>query len=446
LPPVDVTPLEHNRGMKKNHGEAQHGGNASTATREDLALAVRRLADAEAARSEAVAALARVSARGEGEAAAGMPIDQHLRWSTNLRHASVSTISVIVDVAPDLPTVMAAHAEGKVNLDQMAAIAWPAARVSRELRRSLDVSLGTSDNRWWTWSPDQLEVEVTRLLEALTPAATEAEELARAQRQYLHTQSTLDGQGLKFWGQAWGIDAALMDQTLRSAAPAPVAAEADEDCVLIGHPSVRDGQRFEGLMNIFRAYGGRTDAPGPDVTIYAIVDETTDGTGSAEVLTATRGLAPRMSAAQVARLEANGARRVEVFALNGEIVAVDGRGGHAINDPEGLSEDTTRIICTVRDRTCRAPGCDRPAEHLHHLIWQTWPGSTDDPSNRAWLCTRCHHRVVHRWRWTGSVGELGRIRWKRGPTIACTRGRLDQRLRRPPAQQELDHEGQPLPF
>ncbi|MFT5222324.1 MAG: hypothetical protein ACI867_000623, partial [Glaciecola sp.] len=32
--------------MKKNHGEEQDGGDASTATREDLALAVRRLADA----------------------------------------------------------------------------------------------------------------------------------------------------------------------------------------------------------------------------------------------------------------------------------------------------------------------------------------------------------------------------------------------------------------
>ncbi|MFT5223995.1 MAG: hypothetical protein ACI867_002325, partial [Glaciecola sp.] len=274
----------------------------------------------------------------------------------------------------------------------------------------------------------------------------EAEELARAQRQYLHTQSTLDGQGLKFWGQAWGIDAALMDQTLRSAAPAPVAAEADEDGVLIGRPTVRDGQLFEGLMNIFRAYGSRADAPGPDVTIYAIVDETAEGTGTGEILTAARGLAPRMTAAQVAKLHSEGARRIEVFAVNGEIVSVDGRAGHTRNDPGGLSEDTTRIICTVRDRTCRAPGCDRPAEHLHHLIWQSMPGSTDDPSNRAWLCTRCHHRVVHKWKWAGTVGAVGRIRWKRGPTIACTRGRLDQRLKPPPIDQQLDHEGQPLPF
>ncbi|MFT5223369.1 MAG: hypothetical protein ACI867_001685 [Glaciecola sp.] len=422
------------------------GAPASVATREDLAFAVRSLADAEGLRAAAVAALARVRARGDGEAAVGMPVDQHLRWSTNLRHGSVSTISVIVDVAPELPTVMAAHADGKVNLDQMAAIAWPAARVSRELRRSLDLSLFTGGDQWWTWSPDMLEVEVTRMLEDLTPAATEAEQLERAQRQYFHTQSTLDGQGLKFWGQAWGVDAALMDQTLRSAAPAPVAAEADEDGVLIGRPTVRDGQLFAGLMNIFRAYGAGGRDKTPDVTIYAIVDETADGSGAGEILTATRGLAPRMSAAEVARLEADGARRVEVFAVNGEIVAVNGRAGHTINDPAGLSEDTNRIICTVRDRTCRAPGCDRPAEHLHHLIWQSMPGSTDDPSNRAWLCTRCHHRVVHKWKWAGTVGAVGRIRWKRGPTIACTRGRLDQRLKPPPIEQPLDHEGQPLPF
>ncbi|MFT5223419.1 MAG: hypothetical protein ACI867_001735, partial [Glaciecola sp.] len=80
--------------MKKRRGEEQDGGNASTATRQDLALAVAELAVSEAARSRAVAALARVRARGDGEAAVGMPVDQHLRWSTNLRHGSVSTISV----------------------------------------------------------------------------------------------------------------------------------------------------------------------------------------------------------------------------------------------------------------------------------------------------------------------------------------------------------------
>jgi hypothetical protein len=85
------------------------------------------------------------------------------------------------------------------------------------------------------------EVEVTRLLEDLTPAATEAEELERAQRQYLHTQSILDGQGLKFWGQTWGVDAALTDQTMRNAAPAPVAAEVDADGVPIARPTVHDG-------------------------------------------------------------------------------------------------------------------------------------------------------------------------------------------------------------
>ncbi|MFT5222989.1 MAG: hypothetical protein ACI867_001299, partial [Glaciecola sp.] len=49
-------------------------------------------------------------------------------------------------------------------------------------------------------------------------------------------------------------------------------------------------------------------------------------------------------------------------------------------------------------------------------------------------------------KWTGTVGAVGRIRWKNGPNIACTRGRLDQRLRKPPPKIELDHEGQPIPF
>lgn len=53
----------------------------------------------------------------------------------------------------------------------------------------------------------------------------------------------------------------------------------------------------------------------------------------------------------------------------------------------------------VRDRTCRWPGCDRPASHTaaHHLVH--WPkGGKTDLSNLVLLCHR-HHWMVHEGGW-----------------------------------------------
>ncbi|MGH9246634.1 MAG: DUF222 domain-containing protein [Acidimicrobiales bacterium] len=48
----------------------------------------------------------------------------------------------------------------------------------------------------------------------------------------------------------------------------------------------------------------------------------------------------------------------------------------------------------IRDRHCRFPGCDRPAEWCdgHHVIWFSRGGDTA-LSNLALVCSRHHHRL-----------------------------------------------------
>lgn len=144
--------------MSKRRDFDQQGGPGtpvSAATLADLALAESHLAEAERLRAEATAALARVRARGDGEAATGMPMTQHLRWKTRVRRETVTSIGVISDVAGELPCVIAALEAGELTLDQASAVAWPAAKVSRLMRRELDGVLVCEDG-WTGWSPERL--------------------------------------------------------------------------------------------------------------------------------------------------------------------------------------------------------------------------------------------------------------------------------------------------
>lgn len=58
-----------------------------------------------------------------------------------------------------------------------------------------------------------------------------------------------------------------------------------------------------------------------------------------------------------------------------------------------------RRALRVRDKTCRWPGCDRPASYTsgHHLVHWIKGGSTDLP-NLVLLCHR-HHWMVHEGKW-----------------------------------------------
>lgn len=281
--------------MKKTRPDEPLGTTSvSAATRADLDLAVRRLAEAETARAQAAAALVRVRARGDGEAAVGMPVEQHLRWNVRARRGLASTLGIIADVAPELPTVTDALETGRITVDQAGAIAWPAARVSRDLRRSLAMALDEWDG-WEQLDPETIELEARRLLEELQPALTEQQEADRQQAQWLHLQPTLDGQGLRGDFQAWGVHAAFIDETLNAASAAPDAGIGRSDGRLVG-PTRRAHQLFDGLLRIFRGWTSTSSkgsqGASPNVTLLAIVDERDDATGTGELLTRRAGLAP----------------------------------------------------------------------------------------------------------------------------------------------------------
>lgn len=58
-----------------------------------------------------------------------------------------------------------------------------------------------------------------------------------------------------------------------------------------------------------------------------------------------------------------------------------------------------RADVLARDVTCRAPGCDRPAERCELDHVRPWPGGPTSPANLVALCKHHHQRKTHgRWR------------------------------------------------
>ena len=138
----------------------------SAATVDDLTLIESEAATLEASRRRIVLALARVADRRDGEAAVGMPMRQHLTVVTKQARGAIAAMQTVADVIHDLPTILAAWQAGEVSFDQVKAVAYPAAKVSKARRADLDATFAA--NEFWTgWDPDAIEYEADRVLEAL---------------------------------------------------------------------------------------------------------------------------------------------------------------------------------------------------------------------------------------------------------------------------------------
>ena len=157
----------------------------SAATVDDLSLIEQDAVEFERRRRRIVLALARVADRRDGEAAVGMPMRQHLTVVTKQARGAIAAMQTVADVIHDLPTILAAWQSGNVSFDQVKAIAYPAAKVSRDRRADLDAAFAA--NEFWTgWDPDAIEYEADRVLEALDPRTLEEREAAQPDWEYLH--------------------------------------------------------------------------------------------------------------------------------------------------------------------------------------------------------------------------------------------------------------------
>jgi hypothetical protein len=77
-------------------------------------------------------------------------------------------------------------------------------------------------------------------------------------------------------------------------------------------------------------------------------------------------------------------------------------------------------VVRLRDRTCRAPVCQRSALacDLDHV--EPWPEGTTDPDHMVALCRRHHRLKTHAAGWQMTREDDGSVRWT-GPSGAEVR-------------------------
>ncbi len=399
----------------------------SKATADDLALIEAEAGTFEASRRRIVLALARVADRRDGEAAVGMPMRQHLTVVTKQARGAIAAMQTVADVIHDLPAVLAAWSAGEVSFDQVKAVAYPAANVSKARRADLDAAFAA--NEFWTrWDPDAIEYEAERTLEALDPRTLEEREKAQTDHEYLYMQPTLDGQGLRFNGYFEGLNAALFDSVVTAASLTPQATDDGEDQT----QRSKSREFAAGLLCVLTDWAsGATSGDGrPRATIHLLVEE--GDPGAPDLHTNTAGLRPRLSRQTVEQLAVDADVTI-IRTRQGVPMSIDGRPGHAIKAPDLLSEDSKHKLAMARDARCRAPGCHAPIRwtERHHLTHRAHGGS-DDLQNLVSLCRRCHLRMVHAHDWTGALEPDGTVTWHRNGTTIRTLPRHHRRLRLPP--------------
>jgi predicted restriction endonuclease len=74
-----------------------------------------------------------------------------------------------------------------------------------------------------------------------------------------------------------------------------------------------------------------------------------------------------------------------------------------------LISGSQRKALVVRDKGCRFPGCDRPADwtDAHHI--KHWADGGETVMDNLVLLCRRHHRMVHEEGWQLVITEVGEI-------------------------------------
>jgi hypothetical protein len=114
------------------------------------------------------------------------------------------------------------------------------------------------------------------------------------------------------------------------------------------------------------------------------------------------------------RLPTISARLLDLLGRHADLIVQLQDGANPLAEIKDTTEDVPAAIrraVLARDRGCRAPGCRRPARHVHHIIHREH-GGDHDPTNLLSLCTFHHLTWLHRRGWTPNLDPTtAKVTW-----------------------------------
>ena len=320
---------------------------------------------------------------------AALTAQSWLRWKCNFSPAAAAgRVSVSRELA-DLPQTTEAFAEGDFSYAHAAMIARTAEKLGDKMEANAETILVTAAKELDLARLRMVTIQLQHLMDSdsVREEANESHEL-----RFLHFSQTLDG--VFYMNGRFDSEAGAIIQTALNALSGPPTPDDKRT------PKQR---RADSLVELARQrldsgtlpqVGGQK--PHVAVTVYMATLANQPGSPAADLEWA------QPIPAETARRLACDAAITPIF------LGSESAQPRAVQTSRSISGSQRKAL-VVRDKGCRFPGCDRPADwtDVHHL--KHWAdGGKHVMDNLILLCRR-HHRMVHEEGWQLVVTAEGNI-------------------------------------
>ena len=317
---------------------------------------------------------------GQGYAASGaLSPKPWLRWQCNLSPAVASDRVEVAHLMASLPETTKAFSEGEISYQHAAMIARTAERLGEKMETNAETIMVTAAK---DLDLARLRVVTVQLRHYMDPDSVLDDANESHELRFLHFSQTLDG--VFYLNGRFDSESGAVLQTALNALSGPPTSEDKRS------PKQR---RADCMVEMARQHLNRGTLPQvagqrPHLAVTVSMATLTKQPGS-----------PAAELEWTQPIPAETARRLACDAAITPIFP-----GSESDQPR--AGETTRSISgsqrkalVARDKGCRFPGCDRPADwtdahHMHH--WAD--GGKHAMQNLVLLCRR-HHRKVHEEGW-----------------------------------------------
>jgi len=339
--------------------------------------------------AESIRRLQRFDSGGGYQATQAFTTKSWLRWKCNFSPAAASGRVAVARELAELPQATQAFADGDISYAHAAMIARTSEKLGEKMESNAETILVTAAKEL---DLARLRVVALKLQHCIDPDSVREEANESHELRFLHFSQTLDG--VFYMNGRFDSEAGAIIQTALNALSGPPTPDDRRS------PKQR---RADSLVELARQKlnGGTLPEVGGQkphlmVTVSMATLANQPGSPAAELEWASP------IPAETARRLACDAAVTPIF-LDSE--SSQPRAGQTSRSISG----SQRKALVFRDRGCRFPGCDRPADwtDVHHL--KHWAdGGKHVMDNLILLCRR-HHRMVHEEGWQLVVTAEGNI-------------------------------------
>jgi Domain of unknown function (DUF222)/HNH endonuclease len=312
-----------------------------------------------------------------------------LRWKCNFSPAAAADRVAVARQLADLPLATEAFADGDISYPHAAMIARTAEKLGDKMEANAETILVTAAKEL---DLGQLRVVSLKLQHLMDPDSVLDETNESHERRFLSLSQTLDG--VFYLNGRLDSEGGAILQTALNALGGPPTAEDKRT------PKQR---RADLLVELARQQldGGNLPEVGGQRPHLAVT-----------VSMATLANQPGSPAAELEWAQPIPAETARRLACDAAVTPVFL--GSESSQPR--ADKTTRVISgsqrkalVVRDKGCRFPGCDRPADwtDAHHL--KHWADGGETVMDNLLLLCRRHHRKVHEEGWRLGITPDGEI-------------------------------------